>query len=401
MMILLLAGLILLIVLERRLFRTLWDRGLTASVSFSDLSVREGEKTILKEEIINAKGLPVPALELRLVLDKSLKIEGELAHNSIISDQLYERDLFALAGRQKIVRSIPVAVTKRGHYRIPSLDMIGYGFFYTDPQYRTYDQRAELYVFPKSVDTSRIHTVMRSLSGMMQARRRLYPDPFEFSGIREYQNSDPMNTINWKATARAGKMLVNQFDSTTDIRLTVLLDMNDPNIIRQGRLIEESVRIASSLGSALSDAGMEFDFVSNGTGIAAATRASSFRPPTGTDNQEEAAVISDVSDAIRTQLHVKPGSGGAFFLDRTLASIEAGTSLYSACECFRALEVSDTSAGLCVIISKNAAPAVEEIDRLSCAKKLPVLWIVPCRPDDAPLSAPRNSSVSLLRWETL
>ena len=68
---------------------------------------------------------------------------------------------------------------------------------------------------------------------MVLTQNRMYPDPFEFSGIRDYQRTDPMKHINWKASASAGRLMVNQHDSTTSAEVTVFLDVEDTTPISE------------------------------------------------------------------------------------------------------------------------------------------------------------------------
>ena len=75
----------------------------------------------------------------------------------------------------------------------------------------------------------------------------MFPDPFCFSGIRDYRPSDPMHQINWKASAKGQGLLVNQFDATTDIRMKLILDTEDTGMIRRDKLNEEGIRIVASL----------------------------------------------------------------------------------------------------------------------------------------------------------
>lgn len=49
----------------------------------------------------------------------------------------------------------------------------------------------QMYVYPRQVDTARIQMICRAVSGMVLSRNRLYEDPFEFSGIRDYRKGRP------------------------------------------------------------------------------------------------------------------------------------------------------------------------------------------------------------------
>ena len=75
-------------------------------------------------------------------------------------------------------------------------------------------------------------TVCERMLGIMQCSRHLYEDPFTFRGIREYTTSDPMKTINWKASARTGGLMVNTFDSvmTQKVMLYLAVFLNRRNL---------------------------------------------------------------------------------------------------------------------------------------------------------------------------
>jgi uncharacterized protein (DUF58 family) len=75
----------------------------------------------------------------------------------------------------------------------------------------------------------------------------------EFHSIRDYVPTDPFNTINWKAYARTGKLLVNQFEAETVTDVIFLLDTR--NVSRAGPVVdnplERSIRLCASLSSLL------------------------------------------------------------------------------------------------------------------------------------------------------
>jgi uncharacterized protein (DUF58 family) len=91
----------------------------------------------------------------------------------------------------------------------------------------------------------------------------MYEDPFAFRGIREYTMTDPMKTINWKASAKAGGLMVNTFDSTLTERVMIYLDLQDEGIIRHERLIEEGISVAASVAEKLIARGMEVGLAVN------------------------------------------------------------------------------------------------------------------------------------------
>ena len=115
-------------------------------------------------------------------------------------------------------------------------------------------------MYPGRVDIRRIRFLYQAVSGMILSKSRLYPDPFAFSGIREYAPSDPMNRINWKASAKSQSLMVNQLDSTTSIRASLFLDVEDSGIWKHESLTEEGIRVAASLAEWMVKNGMSWNF---------------------------------------------------------------------------------------------------------------------------------------------
>ena len=73
-----------------------------------------------------------------------------------------------------------------------------------------------------------------------------------------------MNQINWKASAKGQGLLVNQFDSTTNIQVKLILDTEDTGMIRRDKQNEEGIRIAASLALRLAGRGMDVTVAGNG-----------------------------------------------------------------------------------------------------------------------------------------
>ena len=247
MLFLLLLGVLLAWLASRILYRKYWNRGLSIQIEFTQRCIYEGERSSMKETITNDKLLPLPALEVRFSASRNLEFLNEARANTSATDNCYKRDVFSFLFHQKIERTLPFTARKRGLYQIYEVAGIGYDFFFRSGYYVELPQQTFLYVYPRQVDTRRIDVLCRAISGTVLSRRRLLPDPFEFSGIREYQRQDPVNHINWKASARTGKLMTNQFDSTTNTSLTLIFDMEDKLILKYEDLVEETLRIVEEI----------------------------------------------------------------------------------------------------------------------------------------------------------
>lgn len=264
MIILLLLGVFLAWTISRRIYDIFWDKNLYVKVSFKDSYIYEGDESALTEIITNNKRLPLPALAVRLAVNKNLKFLKSASENSSTSDQTYKKDVFSFLQRQRITRTIPFVGTKRGLYKINSVDIVGCNFFFQETEYVTLPQDSFMYVFPEQINTSRISLVCKEISGMLLSQQKLQPDPFEFSGIRDYCKTDPINHINWKASARMGNLMVNQFDSTTSISPIIILDIEDSQILKHENLVEKNISITSSLAGNMISRKMSLSVRSNG-----------------------------------------------------------------------------------------------------------------------------------------
>ncbi len=408
MLVLLLLGVLFAYQLQKYIYGNYWDKNLQVRTSFSDAYVYEGDTSSLREEISNDKKLPLPALEVRLAVSRNLEFSGEAKANTDVTDLSYKRDVFSFLFHQKVIHTLPFICRKRGFYQISKVEVVGYDLFFHTKKYLSAAQQTQLYVYPAQIDVNRIRLICQAISGMVLVQNRLYPDPFEFSGIREYQR-DPMHHINWKASARSSSLMVNQFDSTTSIQTTILLDVEDSRILRSEALTEEGIRIASSLAARLVRQNMELRLASNAT----TGKFISDSPDAGnTDNfaNDPSAVSAGRPLGWQGRQYGplgwqsrlltwqgKPGAAKIHELNRLLACIDIGEKTAPINDLLREEVGRKQSGQIYVLISKNQDIVEREFLRaLSVGNE--ILWIVPVAPGENLLheGAP---GIHFMRWE--
>ena len=264
-LIIIVLSVLLLYSLERLLYKKLWDKGLDIRIRFLTHAAHEGGSGVLEERLENRNFLPLPFLHAKFESGSGLNFHE--TENISTSDMNYKNDIFSVLFYQRVTRRLDFEAAKRGYYRISSADLVAEDLFYSVHMVRSFPQETEFYVYPKLVDTSVFDQPLRKLIGEMAVHSFLMPDPFEFRGIREYTISDPMNTINWKASARTGTMMVNQYNSTTTRRIVIFLNLEDETVIHHGPLHEESMRIAASLADRLLAEGYPVTIITNGRDV--------------------------------------------------------------------------------------------------------------------------------------
>lgn len=280
----LLLGLALAWGLQTFLIHHMWRRWLTVRLQFCERYIYEGDSSVLQEVVINDKWLPLPALEVRIAMSRHLAFTGK----------------------------------KRSCYKIKQADLKAYDFFFRTLDYGVISQDTMLYVYPAQVDTRRLNIITTAISGTILVQNQLFPDPFEFAGIREYQPTDPMNRMNWKAEA----------------------------------LVEETIRIVSSLAARLVAARMPIELYGN------------------------AAVVPEKKGLFA--MHLPANASHIAKLNQQLACIGGYTM-----PCTELLESFDSTANteqMMVFISKNTDDEiVQKIGSLASAAT-PVLWVIPKSP---------------------
>lgn len=370
MLIFLLLSVLFAWLLQKAVYRAYWDKNLQVQVSFVDAYVYEGDTSALREEIANDKKLPLPALEVRLAVDRSLQFIGDASANTNVTDLSYKRDVFSFLFHQKVIHTLSFTCRKRGFYQISNVEVVGYDLLFRTQHYLNAPQQTLLYVYPAQIDAARIRLICREISGMVLVQNRLYPDPFEFSGIREYRR-DPMRHINWKASARSSSLMVNQFDSTTSIRATVILDVEDSRILRSESLTEEGIRIASSLAARMVRQNMELRLVSN-------------------------AVLAE-NPGKQLDWHARPAAARIHELNRMLACVDIHQDATPVSDLLRKELSQRLSGQIYVLISKNQDSIAMDLLRALAAGN-EILWIIPVEPKE-PLAHAGAPGIRLMRWE--
>lgn len=262
MMIVLLAGMLFVSVLWELYYKCQWSKDVTVKLWFETDAVYAGQETRFYEVIENRKSMPVPVLEVGFHTRRELDFAG--VENTSVSDYLYKRDVFSVLGRQKITREMPVRCTKRGRYLASDADITTHTLLYRKRYSKAVGTKAEIYVYPKMADMPEVVTVCERMLGTLQCAKRLYEDPFAFRAVREYTVDDPMKTINWKASARTGNLMVNTFDSAQSQKAMIFLDVEDTGILKYEELVEESIALAATLMRRLMRQNIEVGFVFNG-----------------------------------------------------------------------------------------------------------------------------------------
>lgn len=246
---------------EELLYRKYWDKNLGVSLQFDEAPVTEGDKTTLTEVVTNGKRMPVPVLEVGFSIDRGLYIEN--AGNTVVSDLTNAVEVFSVGGNEKVTRRLSVDCRKRGYYIIQKTSIVSHDMLSLTTGYANLRQYTHLYVYPRRISRSMLEIPMEKIMGELSTRRYLYENIFLLRGVRDYVPTDPENTVNWKATAKTGSLKVNLHDHSAGQNVTILLNLEDPTIWYNDRILEDSISLTAGIAGELTAQGIPVGVVTN------------------------------------------------------------------------------------------------------------------------------------------
>ena len=178
---------------------------------FSEDGVFEGERVLLIEEVSNKFFLPLIMVDVNVCISSALQLKGYPAE---LQGMQEFTSRFYLPPFTRVKRSIEIVCKKRGYYSLESVDING----------NPVNARAILYVYPQALPYGESSPMENEMQNTAQTDRRLFQDPFSFSGIRDYRHGDVFRSINYKATAKTGVIKVNNRDFFSSRNIMVYID---------------------------------------------------------------------------------------------------------------------------------------------------------------------------------
>ena len=260
---------IILIGVQIFLFGYLSMRKITYRRYFTKSKLFEGEEMEMVEIIANNKLLPVPWILVESRVPKELSIVG-VKQDLDVEGELYHRSAFTLSPYQQITRRHRVKCVSRGHYKATSAVLTGGDLFGIARRTRNVELESTITVYPAPVSAEDLPLPSLKWQGDLVVKRYIMPDVFLYGGIRDYAMGDAMKSIHWGASAATGSLKVKQFDFTASPKLLIVLNMQPTETVwgevpmAERPVMEEGIRLATSIALHLLNNGIEVGFTTNG-----------------------------------------------------------------------------------------------------------------------------------------
>jgi uncharacterized protein (DUF58 family) len=213
-------------------------RNLKISRRFTD-RVFCGEEVTVDLSVENGSRLPVPWMEI-----------GESLPNELV-DTRFEDRIITLGPRGRAVFHYTLRARHRGFYRIGPLNVEAGDILDIERKRGQWFEDRPLIVYPRVVPLARVMFPSNSALVSLPARSPLFEDPSRVTGVRAYQRGDSPRRIHWTATARAGELLVKQYEPAIARETLICLDLNGDRYERRSLSegIEMAIVVAASLAN--------------------------------------------------------------------------------------------------------------------------------------------------------
>lgn len=237
---------------------------LTYRTSFSKPYAWPGDELRLTVEIENRSFLPISLLQVTDELADGVDILGGTLIVEHKKRSLHHA--FSLSMWQRVRRHYPVYCKHRGDFSIgPSRVHLAGPFGFGEAQ-RQYVPEARIVVYPRVHALGDLPSRPLALLGASTLRSFLHEDPLRIRGVREYIPGDPLNRINWKATAKAARHMVHVHEPSAHLSVLFLLNLATSDQV--WRMLDEAetewaIEVTASLGVALMEAHCSVGVVAN------------------------------------------------------------------------------------------------------------------------------------------
>jgi hypothetical protein len=151
----------------------------------------------------------------------SLRVAGE---NKKGAAEILGRPVFFpyISRRESARQKVELIFQRRGVYRQDAFGIrtrFPFGFF---EKSRKVDSQLEIVVYPRVAPTDQFYEVLPLLSGEMASHFR--GRGHELHSLRDYLHTDSARFVDWKVTAKAGRLMVREFAREDERRVMLVLD---------------------------------------------------------------------------------------------------------------------------------------------------------------------------------
>ena len=165
-----------------------------------------------------------------------------------------------LLGRQMWKAKTKFSCKKRGYYQFGNYYIEAGDAFGIRSEVHSDNLEHEVVVMPKKDNSVAVWKAYSGFIGDISVQRFILEDPVLTVGFREYTGHEPMKSISFLQTAKMGKTYVKCYDYTTELKVTILLNMYGGT----SEAVEHCFEIVRTVCEDLETRHIAYGFASNG-----------------------------------------------------------------------------------------------------------------------------------------
>ncbi|EAQ77662.1 DUF58 domain-containing protein [Blastopirellula marina] len=252
---------LLAIMVASRMLTRYWAHHLSVSRTINRLEVDEGESIAVNVTVTNSGALPVPWLLIEDVLPHRATMHRPPALETS-GDRI---TLASLAPRKSKSFYYQLRCHRRGYFPIGPAMLETGDLFGLYRLFRVLAPPDYLLVLPKVIPLDGFDIASRRPMGEIKMSHRLFEDPTRIAGVRAYQAGDPINRVNWAATARTGVLHSKVYEPSSIAGATILLDFHQESFVAKNEPIrsEMAITLAVAIAGAVQETGQQIGLVTN------------------------------------------------------------------------------------------------------------------------------------------
>lgn len=245
------ATILFIILLVSRIWRRYALHGIEYSRSFAYSRGFPDETIEMNFNISNASILPVPWVYCEDTLPSTLIPDvEEIVYPTHIEKYNNLIQTAGLRGKQKIVRKVKFSLKKRGVYRIGPVEITSSDFLGFNPISRTFEKYDYITIFPAIHSLEYYGFKADDPFGLVNTSKRIFEDPINSIGIREYHPEDELKKIHWPATAKTSTLQVKMLQPISEKSVVICMNASTTKKVWEGtntQLHEYNIELAASI----------------------------------------------------------------------------------------------------------------------------------------------------------
>lgn len=243
----------------------------TYSIKSEKSVVEPGESFSVTTTLKNGKRMPVMFIRLEELIPTKMQVEGASQQFYAMNDKSRLVSSTYLMPYQKFTRVFNASIPDRGRYFLHGATLKGGDIFGIGETVEYVTLLEEIVVLPKAVSCGKLETVLGGFLGDFSVNRFIMEDPILTIGFRDYTGREPMKHINWAQSLKANKLMVKNFDHTTDLSATVILNIECGEDGREinSALMENAFSVARFVCEHLEQKNVKYSFFTNATAAGA------------------------------------------------------------------------------------------------------------------------------------